>query len=318
MSTAAAIADTPPTTAPAESPSQGVPAPAGGAPGSGGGSSAQPATGAPARGSEAPAATPGGSTQAPAADGGKAPEEPHVPWRKFREVQTDATRARQGHQAEMQRVQNQIAQYQQQVTELSRVRDDFSTLEQLLEDNPDLAEQLFQRAGQAKRGGAQPASARPDDAATREIRELRSMIQQDREQQQRQMAAAREQAETSRTDQELVGQLKGLLVQHELDEGWLPHVRAYVLDVARRIPNLDMTEVPYVFAEWARPMHSLLVKQLDQWRAGKLADQRTMPAATNGNGAVIATPGTGFGPNDRRTAQYLEEQLKARLGWRNE
>jgi hypothetical protein len=218
----------------------------------------------------------------------------------------------------MARVNQQIATQQRQLEELGRVREDFSTLEQLLEDNPDLAEQLFQRAGRGGQGGTEAPHGRVDTELTNEVRQLRSMIEQDREASQRSSIQAKEQHEMSQTDQELSTALKKLLAEHDLDEDWLPHARAYVLETARRIPNLEMDEIPYVFAEWARPMHGLLVKQLDKWRTGKFSDQKVMPPAPTGNGAVMAARGEHVGANDRKTAAFLEEQLKARLGWRNE
>lgn len=313
-----AAAESTPSEAPAGAPS--APAPAGAPSGGGGGTSAQPTTpSAPPGTASPPAGPPGTGGSAQGAEGqppGKSPEEPHVPWRKFREVQTEATRFRQAHQQEMGKATQQITALQRQVEESRQAREDYNTLEQLLEDNPDLAEQLFKRAGGGQ--GQPPARSAADPEVMNEVRQLRSMYEQDKKQQAEAQAAYTEKQENERTDTALGDTLKRLLVEHDLDEGWLPHARAYVLETARRIPNLEMDEVPYVFAEWARPMHGLLVKQLDKWRTGKFADQRTMPPSPNGNGAVMAAGRDAGGANDRTTARFLEEQLKARLGWRNE
>ena len=313
---AAAATETVPST-----PAGGAPASApAGAPSTGGGGSSDQGTASQGvQPTGAPTASPsGGGSEQGTEVPGKAPEEPHVPWRRFREVQTEFTRTKAQHQTEVQRLNQQMAAMQREHEDLSRVKDDFSTLEQLLEDNPDLAEQLFQRAG---RGGGQAAPARSSDVSpevVNEVRQLRALFENQQKAHQQAQSTADEQQEMAQTDQQLTAAIGKLLTDHELDEGWLPHARAYILDTARRIPNLEMEEVPYVFAEWARPMHGLLVKQLDKWRTGKYADARTMPPAPNGNGGVMAAHREAAGANDRKTAQFLEEQLKNRLGWRNE
>jgi len=248
-------------------------------------------------------------------------QEHHVPWRKFREVQTDLTNTRRAHAGELERVNGQIAQLTQQNQELLQTKNDYDVLEQLIDENPDLAEQLFERAGNMRARAAaagragrngQPQAAPADTGLAQEVRQLRSMYESDR--------AARTEAETnarlSNTDVQLVEQLKGLLAEHELDHSWLPSAREYVLAVARKYPTLDMSEVPYVFAEWAGPLQERLNQQLNTWRNGKLADAKSLPPMPGGS-PVVAAAGV-KGALDRSTKSILEERLKSQLGWKNE
>jgi|SRR5262245_13457981 len=261
----------------------------------------------------APAGTPGegGSQQGATPDGVPPIQDPHVPWRKFREVQTELTNTRRAHAGEIEKIGGQIEALRRENQELGGIRDDFRVLEQLIEENPDLAEQLFQRAGSV-REGAKEAAKQPatDPALMNEVRQLRSMIEGDRQR----TTKAQEQQQLQTTDTELGGVLTKLLADNRLDEGWLPHARAYVLDVARRIPTLEMNEVPYVFAEWAKPLQGLLVKQLNSWRNGKAEDARVLPPTPGGSpGITAANP---HGANDNATKRLLEERLRS-LGWRD-
>jgi len=226
-------------------------------------------------------------------------------------VQTDATRARSAHQQEMGRVNTQIEELRRENQQLTSVRDDFRVLEQLIEENPDLAEQLFQRAGSVREGSKQ-AAAQPhaDPAILNEVRQLRSMIEGDRQR----VSQAQEQQQLHATDTELSGVLGRLLADNRLDDGWLPHARAYVLDAARRIPTLEMHEVPYIFAEWAKPLQGLLVRQLNSWRNGKAEDARVLPPVPSTGGHVSGT--VPHGANDMTTKRLLEERLRA-LGWKD-
>jgi len=309
-----------PTAAPSSTPSgppAGAPPPSGPPPAApsapaGGreGSSSQATPAKPPAGT--PGAAEGTSEQAAATPEGVKPiDEPHVPWRKFREVQTDATRARAAHQQEMGRITGQIEDLRRENQQLSGVRDDFRVLEQLIEENPDLAEQLFQRAGSV-REGSKTAAAKPavDPAILNEVRQLRSMIEGDRQRQ----THAQEQQQLHATDTELSGVLGKLLAENRLDDGWLPHARAYVLDAARRIPTLEMHEVPYIFAEWAKPLQGLLVRQLNAWRNGKAEDARVLPPVPSTGGHVSGT--VQHGANDNQTKRLLEERLRA-LGWKD-
>jgi hypothetical protein len=310
---------------PASAPSGAPSAPGGG--GDAGGSSEQgspspkgsegaPGTAGPSRGTSAQPA--GSPSDAPGADGGEIPgklADPHVPWRKFREVQTELTNTRRQHQSEVEKIHGQIQALTQQNQELAQIKSDYDILEQLIDENPDLADQLFERAGQLKpRAGASPAAAASEanPEVLKEVRQLRGMIDAER-------AARAEAVENQRldqTDRSLQEQLRGLLGQAELDESWLPSVREYVLSVARRIPTLSEEEVPYVFAEWAKPLQERLHKQLSTWRNGKLTDQRMLPPSPNGGHTVSASGARGA--LDRNTKSILEERLKNALGWRNE
>jgi hypothetical protein len=235
-------------------------------------------------------------------------------------VQTELTTARRSHQDELGRVNQQIAGLTRETEQLRAVKSDYDVLEQLIDENPDLAEQLFERAGKMRpRAGraaaptpGAPAGASPE--VLQELKQLRSMVEQDRSGR----TEAEKQARMSQTDQQLGEQLKGLLTEHELDEAWLPSAREYVLSVARRYPQLDMAEVPYVFAEWARPLQERLSKQLTTWRNGKLEDQRVLPPMPGGSGQAVVAGANGKGALDRNTKAILEERLKSALGWKNE
>jgi hypothetical protein len=236
-------------------------------------------------------------------------------------VQTELTDTRRRHQGELERVNGQINTLTQQNQQLLQTKQDYDILEQLIDENPDLAEQLFERAGSLKpragqaargAGGGQPATNGAPPELVQEVRQLRSMLEGQRAQE----TEAATNARLSNTDRELGESLKTLLREHELDESWLPSAREYVLAVARRIPTLDMSEVPYVFADWAKPLMERLNSQLNTWRNGKLMDQKTLPPSPTGGTMVTGQPARGA--LDRNTKSILEERLKSALGWRNE
>lgn len=311
---------------PAASPAS-APASAPGGPGAPGGGSQQgtptpkapegaPGTAGRAAGTSA---QPTGQPAAPAGEGagvpGKAVGDPHVPWRKFREAQTQLTEARRTHAGEIERVNAQIAQLTHANQQLQEVKGNYDILEQLIDENPDLAEQLYERAGKLRpRGGAAAPEGRPatDPNVLNELRQLRSIVENDRQAK----VEATSNAKLEETDRQLEGQLRDLLSEHDLDHSWLPSAKEYVFAVARRIPTLDMGEVPYVFAEWAKPLQERLNNQLNTWRNGKLADQRNLPPSPNTSVAVGAREKSGA--LDRSTKAILEERLKQQLGWRNE
>lgn len=308
--------------APAPSAPGGAGAPSGGS--DQGGSAQKGPEGAPATGgrAEGSSAQPADAPAAPGTEGtgaaspGKPVQDPHVPWRKFREAQTELTNIRRQHATEVQKVNAQIASQQQELTQLRTVKADYDILEQLIDENPDLAEQLFQRAGnlRPRAGAQQPAAAQPDadSAAAKEVRELRSMFEAEK----RARVNAAEAQRLDATDRELDGALTKLLTDHQLDASWLESAKDYVLATARRIPTLEMDEVPYVFAEWAKPLQTRLNNQLNTWRNGKLADASVLPP-TPGSGPVVAGQGQ-RGALDRTTKSILEERLKQQLGWKNE
>src|SRR5262245_14676570 len=91
---------------------EGAPAAAGGADGT----SAQPADKSPAGTAEGQ-----GIPGKPVAD-------PHVPWRKFREVQTELTNVRRSHAGELERVQGQIAAVTRERDELRQTKTDYDIL----------------------------------------------------------------------------------------------------------------------------------------------------------------------------------------------
>jgi len=58
-------------------------------------------------------------------------------------------------------VNAQIAQLTHANQQLQEVKGNYDILEQLIDENPDLAEQLYERAGKLRpRGGAEPSLAR--------------------------------------------------------------------------------------------------------------------------------------------------------------
>lgn len=265
----------------------------------------------------APSATPESTPsptpteQPPAA--AKEPD-PHVPWAKFREVQTQFTQTRRQAAAEAQRYQQQLQELQKQYDDHKRFKDDFSVLERLLNDNPDLADQLYQRA--TKGGGAAthnaPAQAPHEvQALLRDMQEVKAILADARQQQVQQRTAH----EDELTKQQLDGVLIKCLKDRNMNEAFLDQARSYVLArVAKEMPDLSLEEVPYVFSDWYKPLHQALNQQVESMRSGKQADQR-LPVSPGA--APPVSQRTSPGALDATTAQTLEEMLSQRLGWKN-
>lgn len=248
---------------------------------------------------------------APPAAPQSAPDEPHVPWGRFREVQTQFSQMRRAAQQAQEKYEQQIAQHQKELEELRTYRDDFTTLERLLEANPQLAEQLYQQAGQnpLNRGVSptQPAVPAEVVAALKDVQELKQLIAGER-----QKEMLRQQAEQDRqVSTQLDNDLRRYLTEAGMDEGWLPHARGYVLERVRAMPTLDIQDVPYLFAEWRKPMQSLVHRQVESWRSGKAQDQQ-LPASPAPTPPISGRPN--FGANDRTTMDAMLEELQRR-GW---
>jgi hypothetical protein len=279
-------------TAPAESAPAPAPAP----------------TPAPDGGGAAPAPAPGVSPEGGSAQ--PAPAEPNVPWGRFREVQTEYTRYRRDQAAAQQRYEQQIQTAQRDLEAHRKVKDDFTVLEQLLNNNPDIANQLYERA---TRGGAQPAGGQPlpqeVQVLLRDMAEVKSILTTARHEQTRQQQAHEDQM----TRQQLDNSLKKLLTERKLHEGFLDQARSYVLARVAQMPDLTLEEVPYVFSEWFKPIHQALNSQVETMRNGKRADQ-VLPASPGAAPPMTGTPKSGA--LDDTTAKALEELLQQR-GWNN-
>lgn len=278
------------------------------------GSSQQPTT------SAAPAET---KPETPGSETLPDEPEPNVPWRKFREVQRDYTRLKRQHEGEYSKLQQQLQSVEQEKRQLQEVKGTYDVLEQLLEANPDIADMLYERAGKGTAAtprtglppsgtpSAPPAGTLPPEFQTlqKQMQEVLGFINGSRQSQEQ----LQQQEELRRTSEELNRQLTGMLTERRLDaEGWLPHVRAFVLDYVREHPETSLDEVKYLFTEWYRPMRGLMQKQFEAWRTGKQEDRGLPPAVA---GSPTVQPRPDVGANDNKTASALTELLKQRMGW---
>ena len=240
--------------------------------------------------------------------------EPNVPWAKFRQVQTDFTRSRQQWAEQQKKFEADLRAAQELAKAHQQAKDDYTVLEQLLNAHPDLAEQLYQRVSRTP-GGRQAAPAQSQNPEfqqlMKEMSEIRSYFTESRKAQQRQ----REEQEDQLTRQQLDESLGKLLAERELNPEFLGQARAYVLARAANMPDLQMDEVPFLFHEWYKPLHSTLTKQVEGIRSGKQAD-RGLPASPGSSPTIGQRPS--MGAMDNATAKSLEEMLEQRLGWKNQ
>jgi hypothetical protein len=294
----AAVTEPTPATTPAVAPEPSAsPAPSGGA---GEGSSAQPTEGA----------------KPP--DQLAAPAEPalHVPYARFREVQTAHTRMRREYDTAREQWQRDLAEAKAEVAAKARFEKDYAALEGALRAHPDIAEMLRERLGSAPARpatGVQPPQAPiVDPKLQAEVGELAGYVRQLRAQQ----AQQQEQQANHQLRQELHTSLKKELAGKGYNEKFLPQAEAYILQRVSSPEMADATvdDVPYLFAEWYKLMEGAFQERLSSLVNGKREDARTIPATPGGQVPIL--PAVKPGGLDADASKALEEAL-AQRGWNN-
>lgn len=272
---------------------------------------------------ESPPAAPEGAPPAAASPEDDGPA--HVPYAKFREVQTGYTRAQREWAARERQLQQQYERAVQEAEPLRRFQRDYQVLEELIQANPDLAEQLAERA----RGGGAPGMQRPQGPIRAElppelVEKLKSLddiagfVKQSREQQTRAAQAAEE--------REAMGQLDGMLKQKIIARGFseklLPHARQHVLarirEASAQGSELDFEDVPYLVNEFLRDLDAEVNARQQALVAGKRQDLAAVPPAPGAGAAPppAAAARAPFGANDQQTREFLVQKLQE-MGWSN-
>lgn len=284
----------------------------------------------PAVGEPTPAAEPSGQVPIPGATPAAEPgtvgqpsplPEPHVPWGKFREIQTFNTQLK-GQLQSMQddwgdkeaEFNSQVQELNQKVQALSQVQEDYQAISQILQQNQDLAQQLWERAQQAgptmpMRGAptqpAQPVHAQLEPEQSKQLSEALNLIQQERQQR----ADEAKQAEMDNVSRQLDDKLTTLLTENNYDKVFLPDARNYILSEARKM-SLDLEHVPYVFSNWLKGTEAKIQTRVDAIVRGKQVDAG-LPAAPGGTPTPI-TAAPEVGANDEKTNALMLEMLKQR------
>lgn len=273
----------------------------------------------------APAASPAGT---PPPEGGGAPPEGQlpppgpepVPYPRFREAQTRASRLERQHRAaQAQWAQEREAlarQWQEERAALDGRAQQLSALEQVLEEHPDLADQIYDRV---KGGAARPAAGGklelPPEVMQKlgQLDQVTSILQTA----QRQAAERERQAQLADTERQLNGAVEKILTDrgYKSPKQLLPLAANYVLWRVRQMEDADMDDVAPLLAEFLMPLEAEYNARLDGYRQGKATD-RQIPAVPGGTSAAPMTSRPAAGANDRTTSQMAEEAL-LRLGWSN-
>ena len=291
-----------------------------------------PASGAPegapsGEGTPTPAAQPPGEASA---DGTGAPEgtttaaaekvpDPHVPWSKFREVQTGYSRLRREYDAATKKATEQIATFEKDLAEHRQYKDDYTALADALRAHPDIADALQERLrGASGRpvpsgGAAASVAALPPELLKRleKVDELHASVQEARKAQ----VQAEQRMADQKVDTELQGTLKSCLAERKYSEKLLPQARRYVLsrihEMGDDADDLTMEDVKYIFAEWFKEMETFHQERVGATVNG-LREDAKLPAVPGATPPVSGKPD--MGALDGRTARTLEQMLKER-GW---
>lgn len=275
-------------------------------------------TSPPGEGAGAKAPGEGGTSAQPAGDGGGdkpagAPSLPegHVPWGKFREVQTQATRQRREWGQAEQRYQQQIREMQEQSGQLAKYRDDYKEMEQLLQANPDLAEALVARArgGAQKRPAAGAAELPPD---VRKSLESITRLEQRMSELDRQREVNVRQQEDRQLSDALDQRISTLSKERNVSDEFAPFIRAYVMDKARQYDDLTLDDVPFIYGEFHRALEGEIQRRLRGSVDARRADLAGTPPA---GGMTPGAPVVGGKP-EGSAAKVLEQMLQER-GWNN-
>ena len=241
-----------------------------------------------------------------------------VPWGRFREVQTAHTRLKGEYGNATQEWQAREQELNGQLTQERQKSQDYELLRSLLHQHPDLADQLYERVGgqpgrgAAPRPGASLAAAQPGVAKLapeheKLLKETATFLQQQGAEQRE----ARRREELTRTDAELSTRVTDMLRERNYNEKWLGPAKAYILSRAAQMGDAQMDDVPYLFAEWFKDVHSLVQGQIDGIVKGKVQDQSIPGTPVGGAPVRAAVKGN---PNDGNTAGQFEEALR-RMGW---
>lgn len=262
-----------------------------------------PAGGAPSQ----PGTQPGASSQAPET---RLPPT-DVPYAKFREVQTEHTRLRQ-QMAQMEREHGERQRaWEQRQAAIREQEENYQAIAALLNENPDIAEQLYQRVGKGSGATRQPAGPVVDPEITKKLSTIEQWVQSEREQRQRDMQRQADEQAQRQVD----GKLQSLLEQTGYSvDAFLPDVRFYVYNRLRTMPDARLEDIPHLFGEWYRRFEDLYNKRVEGLRGAKADAATASPPTPGPTPAAIAQQGP-KGAMDNVTSTKLEELLKQRLGW---
>ncbi len=253
----------------------------------------------------------------PGVEGAQAESTPHVPWARFRQVQTEFTRARRGWADEQQKLTAQIEQSRKELEGIRRVEREYRAIEAALRAHPDLAEALAERLGSGRPGTQSPTAALPPEAAA-DLKAMRSHANEwraDREAQRSERERALAAQEEQQVRAELDTNLRKILTERNYGEALLPAARAYILHRIReeKMEDADFEDVPYLLADFFKAIEGVHQGRMQSYRNGKEQD-RALPASPGVSPPVSAKPA--YGAMDGDTAKILEEEL-AKRGWNN-
>ena len=343
----------------AASPPGGVP---GGSPGTispvPGGAAAPPGPGGDPAGTP-PAASPGPASPppaAPAADGTVAPPSPgatppapdgpplklapeDVPYRAFREVETERTRFKRELEAlrrEHEPLQEKLTAAERQIQEVNtrfegaaRAGDDLETLLAVLDRNPDLRTQVLDQlnaggvlprraaAPSARLPGAAPTAPAVPTATDQRIDRVLSVIEQA---EQRAATAEREAAQQS-----FENQVAGVAAKYLTERGYDP---TQVVDPTQSLRLVDdvmdflrqegealgggrLADVPHLLNRWYARQEAIVNHRLRGYSADKRHDATLPPTVPGGTPAQVTERSLPI--SDPRFAQQAVELLRTRL-----
>ncbi len=305
MGGSAALAETPPT--PAAAPAPATPAATPPTP---------PAADASAGGTP-PAVAPTATTPDPDFGLPKGPAD--VPYARFkterarlqariRELEPFSTRA--------QTLEQQMAELRGQLDARTTAAQHFDALARVIRSDPELQQKIEALIGPLGDGPVgQPATANLPPKVLESLTKIEQLAAHV-EQQRTIQAQQEEQRELNETLKDVDGRVTALLTDKTLPADFLHPVRAFVLNRMDQMfraghePDLD-AELPFLFAEWARPVLKWHNDQLTTLSNGHRADA-ALPASPGG-----AAPGTAALPahaNDDTTSKLALAQLRA-AGW---
>lgn len=298
---------------------------------------AEPTTGAP------PATTPETPSAAPAGDaGGQPPAEgasgqpaegdaaaarsgappDHVPYGRFRQVQTEYTRDRRQWQQEQARLQRQIDETARAQEAHSRDLADYNALKKFLQANPDLGEAFMERmngrGGAAGTTGQAPVATLPPKLAA-DLEKTRTFMEQmasERAADRQAQAQAARAAEEKQLEQELDVTVRKELTTRGYGDAILPIAKAYVLRrvLDDKMDDAGFEDVQYLLADFWKALDGEHQRRMTTYRNGKTED-RSIPATPGSSPPISASPEKGA--LDHVTSKRLEDAL-TQLGWNND
>jgi hypothetical protein len=309
MAESAAAVASPPSAAPASAPSAAP--------------SAAPAAPPSSSPSAAPATPPEGT---PSAASPPAPEHPSldlptqpppVPYAKFKaeRARMNAQIAELRQQVEQRRaVEEQLAQARTQLEQQTQAAQHFQVLSRVIRQDPEMAAKIEALIGQLPddphERAATVAQLPPEtQAALKAVEKLVARA----EQQDRATASRAEQAEVEETRKELRSQYTSILEKRNLPApAFLPLMEAYVLRrIAQMGDQADFDDVPYLAAEFLKPILQWHTDELARLGAGKREDGR-LPASPESSPPIHSAPPAHA--LDATTTRMAEDFLKQR-GW---